>query len=383
MKIIHATTQRPELISGGGLGIFQSCASLSGNDVTYFGPELIDSSMRAMYSDVRSLDIPQGKISKALRFAFTGSWHSKGWDQSASLIEEKKPDCAYLDFTLARPFSEAAASAGVPLVVRAHNVEFDYSVRQFAISKNFRTAASRVHVYANETRVLECADAVICLTEHDRDRFLDLYSDKIPNLKSKMFINPVCLREDSGRISDKSVFGDPPVLLITGSLWYGANANGVVWFINEVWPRVAGNFRLIVAGANPSDSVLKACNTDQRIELVASPKDMAPYFNRADIFVAPVFDGAGMKVKVAEALSYGLPVVATSHALLGYVQGVNCLRQCDNPEQMAEQIESITQSDFAVLRDEALDVFHKNYSMESSRERVRQVLEKVYDARQY
>lgn len=45
---------------------------------------------------------------------------------------------------------------------------------------------------------------------------------------------------------------------------------------------------------------------------------MDPYFNNAELYIAPIFDGAGMKVKVAEALSYALPVVGTSHAFEGY-----------------------------------------------------------------
>jgi glycosyltransferase involved in cell wall biosynthesis len=52
---------------------------------------------------------------------------------------------------------------------------------------------------------------------------------------------------------------------------------------------------------------------------------MAPYLEMADIAIAPIFDGAGMKVKVAEALSYQLPVMGTPHAFVGYKiqDGVN------------------------------------------------------------
>ena len=34
--------------------------------------------------------------------------------------------------------------------------------------------------------------------------------------------------------------------------------------------------------------------------------------------MAPVLHGAGIKVKVAEALSFGLPIIGTSHAWIGY-----------------------------------------------------------------
>ena len=45
---------------------------------------------------------------------------------------------------------------------------------------------------------------------------------------------------------------------------------------------------------------------------------MEPYFNKTEMVLAPIFDGGGMKVKIAEALSYGLPVVTTNHGNIGY-----------------------------------------------------------------
>ncbi|MFA7580117.1 glycosyltransferase [Castellaniella sp.] len=45
---------------------------------------------------------------------------------------------------------------------------------------------------------------------------------------------------------------------------------------------------------------------------------MDALFRSAALYVAPVVWGSGMKTKVAEALSYGLPVVALPHACVGY-----------------------------------------------------------------
>jgi glycosyltransferase involved in cell wall biosynthesis len=47
-------------------------------------------------------------------------------------------------------------------------------------------------------------------------------------------------------------------------------------------------------------------------------EDLADLYRRADFVVAPIFSGGGMKVKTAEALSYGKTVVGTPEALRGY-----------------------------------------------------------------
>lgn len=379
MKIIQATIQPPDLRSGGGLGVYQSSYSLLENNLVYIGPELKEPGIERMYDSFHYLDRGRTKAAKGLSFVATGLFHS--WRGSASLIREVRPSCCYLDFTWAYPFAEAVKDSGLPLVVRAHNVEADYADRQYATSKNLRNRISVSHARPCELRVLKCADVLVCLTEHDKERFISLYGAEVPGLQGKIRINPVCIQEKDVDELTVATLGDPPTLLVTGSLWNGTNADGVVWFVREVWPKLGKGLRLIVAGARPSNEVREVCGGDERIELVDSPTSMAPYFQKADFLVAPVFDGAGMKVKVAEALSYGMPVVATSHSLIGYVEGADCLRQADTPEEMADQISLLLEQDYAALRESAIDVFKRHYSLQSSRHRIQQIVSEVCDGR--
>jgi glycosyltransferase involved in cell wall biosynthesis len=45
---------------------------------------------------------------------------------------------------------------------------------------------------------------------------------------------------------------------------------------------------------------------------------MAELLTEADLFISPVFSGAGMKPEVIEALFYGLPIIASETSLKGY-----------------------------------------------------------------
>ena len=82
-------------------------------------------------------------------------------------------------------------------------------------------------------------------------------------------------------------------------------------------PKVSDICELTIAGAKPNDEITNACR-DTNTLLVASPESMKPYFEAAYMVLVPIFDGGGMKVKVAEAMSYNLPVVTTSHGKIGY-----------------------------------------------------------------
>ena len=160
-------------------------------------------------------------------------------------------------------------------------------------------------------------------------------------------------------------------MIITGSLWYGPNYDGIKWFLDEVFPKINKDISLIIAGGSPNDELKSRVQNNQgRIMLIDSPKDMDAYFRKASLSVAPVFDGAGMKVKVAEALSYGLPVVGTSHAFTGYdiSPGLNSF-VADTADGFAEAINGYfegTVMDIMVTRSHASDLYRSKYSMESS-----------------
>ncbi len=122
--------------------------------------------------------------------------------------------------------------------------------------------------------------------------------------------------------------------------------DGVLWFVENVWPlvrreRPAASFWLV--GRRPPRAVLEL---DGRagVRVTGYVPDVRPYLRAADLFVAPFRFGGGMKQKVPEALSAGLPVVATRFVEKGLGAGV-CAALEDlhlvddtDPAGMAERI---------------------------------------------
>jgi glycosyltransferase involved in cell wall biosynthesis len=217
------------------------------------------------------------------------------------------------------------------LVIRVHNVEKDYYdnriIMKRSISNYLRLLFKRKLTTRQERICLSCADCLICLTAEDAKRLKELYTAETAG--KKVAVIPVALEHPQELKINQPLFFDGErqnlYLLITGSLWFGPNAEGAIWFIKKVLSRlitenywVSNNFKLIVAGSRPDREIKALAIGQKHIELVDSPKAMKPYFEKALIYLAPIFSGAGMKVKVAEALSYGLPVIGTSHALTGY-----------------------------------------------------------------
>ena len=99
-------------------------------------------------------------------------------------------------------------------------------------------------------------------------------------------------------------------LLFVGSFLHRPNEDAVRYFAREVLPLVRESLpevELLVVGPDAPAGL----GADEGVRVLGYVPDIAPLFASARVFVAPMRFGAGMKGKVGDALSYGLPVVTT------------------------------------------------------------------------
>lgn len=102
-------------------------------------------------------------------------------------------------------------------------------------------------------------------------------------------------------------------LVYVGHYPHYPNEDAAVWLAEEIFPLIKKgdpSASLILAGSQPTPAVEKLASGD--ITLTHEVPDIQPYLARGSVFVAPVRLGYGVKGKVLEAFSSGIPVVATS-----------------------------------------------------------------------
>ncbi len=109
----------------------------------------------------------------------------------------------------------------------------------------------------------------------------------------------------------------PPVgqaILFVGGFGHAPNERALLWFVNEVLPLVrrrCGMARLLVAGSRPGPNVLRLARADISILPDRSHEQLRGCYAAARVAVAPLLFGAGVKLKVVEALREGVPLVTT------------------------------------------------------------------------
>jgi glycosyltransferase involved in cell wall biosynthesis len=102
-----------------------------------------------------------------------------------------------------------------------------------------------------------------------------------------------------------------------GNIAWGANLDAAKWFVDQILPKVweklpSAQFRII----GPGSEHIVSEKRDPRI-VCRGPSHIPDAMKEAAIGVVPVISGTGVRLKLLEMLSLGVPVVTTSLGALG------------------------------------------------------------------
>ena len=114
---------------------------------------------------------------------------------------------------------------------------------------------------------------------------------------------------------------DSTNIMTLGSLHYPPNADGIRWFVREVFPLIqqqAPEATLTIIGKNPpADFLQLAAQQPHVVKVTGYVPDLTPYMAAAALLVVPVRAGSGMRVRLLEAFARGMPAVTTTIGLEG------------------------------------------------------------------
>ena len=138
-------------------------------------------------------------------------------------------------------------------------------------------------------------------------------------------------------------FAEREGLVFIGGFEHPPNTDAVLWYAQQVLPRVRQRLPgvpIYIVGSKVPSTIRALAAPD--FVVTGYVPDVAPFFTGCRLSVAPLRYGAGVKGKVNLAMSYGLPVVATSPAVEGmHLAPGEDVMVADDPEQFAAAIERV------------------------------------------
>ena len=268
---------------------------------------------------------------------------------------------------------------GKPVILTQHNtfIEYESSIWEYAERFNDTVVGKQV---------LKTTDKIITVSNATKDYVLSLGADpkKIRVLHNGVDVDrfkPVPeLREKIRKKLD--IPQNAKVVLSVRRLVY---KNGIDTLIKCAKTAINDNAQLIflVVGTGPDFEAVKTkvnqMGISERCKLVGfvSDTDLPAYYNAADLFVLPSKSGEGLPLVGLEAMSCGLPVVATNVGGISEVMVENCGRLVppDSPGALAGAVLEFTRRDLSPLRRQLRAIAVEKFSWDSNVER----LVKIYE----
>jgi glycosyltransferase involved in cell wall biosynthesis len=174
-----------------------------------------------------------------------------------------------------------------------------------ALTKAVARGQARLNAkrWANlQTRIAGEVEQVALCSELDASRFNASNVFVVPNGYDKPAVP-----------AGKPEVGDPPTILLQGSMRYAPNTDAARWLVDEIGPlirREIPNVEIRLVG--DPDGTVRRLDDPPRSTVVGLVPDMAPELARADLVAVPIRYGSGTRIKILEAFAHRVPVVSTT-----------------------------------------------------------------------
>ena len=322
LMIISPVTPYP-VFHGAGSAIFGYLRALRSDfEIAFAGfcpPNLLrqaEEGLRLICRDVALVPAPERRHLDA--FSSTPFYFSNLRDKTlqhrvAELARSFCPDLVQVEY-----LNMAEYADGIPAIrlIRAHVQEWWHFYLGWKQSLKRRARFTQLlgsfDTIRHNRRTLCSFDRVLVTSEEERLRALELAPEARVEALPFLLI-------DSEQFTPAPDIPQALQVLFVGFLPHTPNEEGLRWFLDAVWPQVQReepDARLTVIGAGASNALLGHMH-DSGAKYRGFVEDLRAVYAESRVYIAPIFTGGGIRTKILEAMTAGVPVVASSFAPLG------------------------------------------------------------------
>lgn len=265
------------------------------------------------FLSIDSLNRRGGKARTALAGMLTPTCYTLRWLQSPVARQvfaeagRGQYDLAHFDTISLAPYRKFFAS--LPATLGHHNVESHILLRRAANEGNllkrayFAQEGYRVQRY--EARIAERFVAHFTCSDLDSERLRAI----APRVNAITIPNGVDVEYFQSAGAEAPV----PRIIFVGSLNWYPNVEAVLFLLREVWPALKAEvpqLRLDIVGSAPPAAVVALAANLPDVTVHGFVDDVRPYMDAAALYICPIRDGGGTKLKLLDAFAMRKCVVA-------------------------------------------------------------------------
>jgi O-antigen biosynthesis protein len=222
-----------------------------------------------------------------------------------------------------------------------------------------------------ELRLTSMVDSILTVSEVDKKILLE----DCPHLSISVIPDIYPLHPPESPTRDRED------LLFVGGFGHHPNTDAMSWFLQDVFPLIRRSLpgtRILIIGESPPPEIQVFAAED--VIFLGHVSDLRQYFRHCRIFVAPLRYGSGLKGKIIQSMSAGLPLVTTTIGAEGAFlrDGDNALI-ADDAEVFARKVTLLYQNQglWDKISANSLETMEKHFSWSSWQEELSRVIDKT------
>lgn len=254
----------------------------------------------------------------------------------------------------------------IQIVTFFHNCETRFFLGALKRSRSPKALAVLISNYLAERSAVRFSDKRICLNQRDGDQLLELFGRGATHISAMAIVD----RLPAEMPASESSIVERYALFVGGAFY--ANRYGIEWYVDNVVVSAPMKTYVIGKGFERWKARLER---NGNVEVVGSVESLEPWYLAAHCVIAPIFDGSGMKTKVAEALMFGKRVVGTREAFAGYESIVSRVGECcETADQFLSALAGEMERPFVEVDPELRSIYEDRYSLWAARDRLGKIL---------
>lgn len=372
MKVLILTQHYLSDFSG---GTFASKAFINAfgdvcDDVTLLYPTKAGEGDNGINESVRRIpvtyEIPKWK--KMLR-VFVGKTH-RYYDAFKEIIEKQDFDIVVFDNScVSFGLIDIAHRHNAKVITIHHNYEYEY--RRDSSVRGLKTV-TLFWVKRYERESLLKSDLNLTLTPDDKALFVKNYNadpDKIEVLG--------CFEYEPRNVEYHNA-SRPNSFVITGNLSAKQTEDSLLPWLDTYFPVLSQkvpDLELTIAGKNPSAQIRNICSK-LGLRLIDTPPSMDAILESSRYYICPTSLGGGIKLRVMDGLSHGLPVLTHRVSARGYrdFEG-KYLFAYDDKESFSKALDKLLALEYDSA--DIMAFYRKTFSYEAGVRRLRLIIKPI------
>jgi glycosyltransferase involved in cell wall biosynthesis len=181
-------------------------------------------------------------------------------------------------------------------------------------------------------------DKIVVVAQKDKDWLIE--KSKVDSEKIVVIPNGV----DTKYFSPKGLnFQSPVAIIFRGIMNFQPNEDACIYFLTQIFPlvkKILPEIKFYIVGPNPSKKILSFAKKDKNIVVTDYLEDIREYMLKSTINICPMISGSGIKHKILESMSMGIPTITTTIGSEGIPELKNFenILISDDPTDFAQKI---------------------------------------------